>query len=64
MTIESNPITSRIPTIQNWVPKARRQGEPGAWSNAPMPADTSEPEIVFPSLSTPGVHWPRVFPSL
>jgi hypothetical protein len=69
MTVESNPViisrtSSRASAARSWTPKAHRRGEPLAWADEARPAEASEPEMVFPSLSTPPVHWPRVFPSL
>jgi hypothetical protein len=65
MAIEITTQSAPTSCPQNWAPKARRQGEAADWTpQPPRPGTGAEPETIYPSLSTPPVQWPRVFPSL
>jgi hypothetical protein len=61
MTIEVQTDRSSKTVMQDWAPKAQRQGEHEAWeSQGQSPQDA---ELVFPPIS-PRPAWPRIFPSL
>lgn len=61
MTIEIQTDRSRKTVMQDWAPRAHRQGEQDVWEEQGQ--SLQDGELVFPPIS-PRPAWPRIFPSL